>query len=707
MSGKQSKKRKKKRYRGGNPAVARKKELAAVRAGQQRKQRGKDAAGKKKIRDKKPRTKTERAEKERAGLLPRIAAPLLLLLSVFWLEGSFKLFTVKTADMTGWLTTAAYASAAALVFSALTCIIPGRGCRWGFFAAELLLFIIYTGQYVHYVFYSSFFSLFSVMNGTGQIAQFAGSILRIMMDDPVKLLILAVPFILSVITVCLGGKKFFRGSAAVTAVCAVLAAALIILMPNTLDPEDGRVYSPYNIYYRMSAPFYSVRYFGLAETMTVDLYRYLTGFEEEIVTVIPSGTAVPTGDDEKEYNISSIDFASMAQSESRKTIADMHRYFASAVPTEKNGYTGIFEGKNLIFIVAESLCYGAIDPVMTPTLYRMAEEGFNYTHFYTPIYPVSTFDGEYMTLLSRLPQENVWSLYEARNNSLPYSFGNAFGALGYRTDAYHGWYHTYYHRDQTHPNLGYTWTAMGSGLPIKYSWPTSDVEMVELSADRFITDTPFMTYYLTVSGHLAYNYGGNAMAARHRQEAEGLPYSLPVRAYYACQKEFDDSLALLVEKLEQQGILDDTVIVITNDHYPYGLTSSEMSEFCGYMENEKFDTHRGVFIVYNSATEGQQIDKVCSNIDVLPTVSNMFGLEYDSRLMMGSDVMSETETMAVFSDRSWITSSGSYDAATQQFRKTRLAPVPEDYVEQMNSLVYYKFLMSGYILDNDYYSIVY
>ena len=124
------------------------------------------------------------------------------------------------------------------------------------------------------------------------------------------------------------------------------------------------------------------------------------------------------------------------------------------------------------------------------------------------------------------------------------------------------------------------------------------------------------------------------------------------------------------------------------------------------MEEEKFDTHRGVFIIYNSATPGQQIGKVCSNIDVLPTVSNMFGLEYDSRLMMGSDIMSEAETMAIFSDRSWITSSGSYDAGTQQFRKTRLAPVPEDYVEKMNTLVYYKFLMSGYILDNDYYSIV-
>lgn len=654
-------------------------------------------------------TEKKGSDRERAGQVrgTRVLVPLYILATFLYLEYVFKLFTVQTTDRTGWLMTAGYACAFACAVSALLSLMPGRAGKIVLTLSEALICFVYTGQYVHYLFYSSFFSLFSVVNGTGQIAQFAGSILRIMMGHPYRVLALLAPFLLCLI---LAFIKKVRARACLPLFPAAAAAAALIafLLPRQLDASDGRMYSPYNIYYNLNSPFYSVRYFGLAETMTADLYRYFTDFEETIVLEAPvAETDAEPVDTEREYNVQDIDLSAMAESASDSTLAEMHRYFASLKPTEKNDYTGIFEGKNLIYIMAESLCYGGIDPEMTPTLYKMATEGFNFTNYYTPIYYASTFDGEYMTLLSLLPKENVWSLYAARRNELPYSYGNAFGKLGYRTEAYHGYTYTYYHRNLSHPNLGYKWNAVGNGLNVRMVWPPSDVEVVEKSAYRYMSDSPFMIYYMSISGHLAYNFGGNAMAVKHKSEVTGLPYSKAVQAYYACQREFDDSLALLVSDLEQQGILDDTVFVITNDHYPYGLKTGEMEEFCDYIEDEKFDIHKGVFIVYNSATEGEQVDKVCSNLDALPTVSNMFGLEYDSRLMMGRDVMSDAETMAIFSDRSWITSSGSYDAETQTFRKSRLAEIPADYVESMNNQVYYKFLMSRYILDKDYYDVVF
>jgi len=631
----------------------------------------------------------------------------LTVLTVFYLEALVKLFTVETADRQGWLMTAGYAAAFGLALSAVLSLIPGRAGKPVLVFLQFLLLVVYGGQYVHYLFYSSFFSMFSVVNGAGQIAQFAGSIIKIMMQEPLRVLALCVPFMICTAAAFVKRIKT-RACVPLAAVCAALAALIFLRMPVFLDADDSRMYSPYNIYYKLNSPYYSVRYFGLAETMTADLYRYFTGFEEEIVITVPqSGTASGEDDGEKEYNISDIDFEGLLESESRSSVADMHRYFMSAAPTEKNDYTGIFEGKNLIYIMAESLCYGGIDPVMTPTLYKMASEGYNFTNYYAPIYYASTFDGEYMSLLSLLPKENIWSLYAARRNYLPYSYGNAFGKLGYRTDAYHGYTYTYYHRNLSHPNLGYKWYAIGSGLNVRKTWPPSDVEVVEKSVDRYIGDSPFMTYYMSISGHLAYNFSGNAMAAKHRSEVQDLPYSKAVKAYFACQKEFDDSLALLVSELEAEGILDDTVFVITNDHYPYGLTTDEMKEFCDYIENDKFDIHKGAFIIYCSGCEGEQIDTVCSNLDVLPTVSNMFGLEYDSRLVMGTDVMSDGEPMVIFSDRSWITSSGSFDAGTQTFRKSRLAEIAPGYAESRNSAVYYKFLMSRYILDYDYYDIVY
>ncbi len=630
---------------------------------------------------------------------------LLHICSLMYLETVLKLFTVKSSGAQEWLLTAAYSAAYGIILALLPAVLDGRTASVLTAILEVLGFAVYTGQLVHYKFYSSFFSLFSLISGTGQVAQFKGAIFRVMAGNILPILLLAVPLAVSAVLLKAGltagaKKKWYA------AVAAVLALAAALLLPLSLDSSDDRMYSPYNIYYRVNAPFYSVRYFGLAETMLRDTVRFITGSDSSSSVIVPRDDTAGM-DSEKEYNISGADLSALADSETDGTIAGMHRYFASVKPTEKNEYTGIFEGKNLIFIVAEALCYGGIDEEQTPTLYKMATEGFNFSRYYTPLYYASTYDGEFMTLLSLLPQDGEWSMYTARNNSLPYSLGNAFGKLGYRTDAYHGWRYDYYYRNETHPNLGYDWCAIGSGLDMSDAWwPPSDVEVVEKSAYRYMQDSPFMVYYLTISGHLEYSFDGNMIAYKNRDRVADMDASDPVRAYFACQKEFDDSLALLLNDLEEAGILDDTVIVITNDHYPYGLMEDELEEFCDYMEEPKFDTHRGVFIVYNSATEGMQVDTVCANIDALPTVSNMFGLEYDSRLMMGTDVMSGEEPVAVFSDRSWVTSRGSYDASTQTFRKARLADIGPDYVESMNRRVYEMFQMSKLIIDNDYYSLV-
>ena len=82
-------------------------------------------------------------------------------------------------------------------------------------------------------------------------------------------------------------------------------------------------------------------------------------------------------------------------------------------PTEKNKYSGMFKDKNLIVITAEAFSPIAIDKELTPTLYKMYTEGFSFSNFYTPIFYVSTSDGEYVSLTSLLPKEGVWSFQES------------------------------------------------------------------------------------------------------------------------------------------------------------------------------------------------------------------------------------------------------------------------------------------------------
>ncbi|UKI28386.1 MAG: hypothetical protein L6V78_05535 [Clostridium sp.] len=111
-------------------------------------------------------------------------------------------------------------------------------------------------------------------------------------------------------------------------------------------------------------------------------------------------------------------FATLAESETNEEIKNIHLYMNNQEATEKNKYTGMFEGKNLIAITAEAFSPLAVDKDLTPTLYKLVHEGFNFTNMYSPIYYVSTSDGEYVTLTSLLPKESVWSFYKSSKKTI-------------------------------------------------------------------------------------------------------------------------------------------------------------------------------------------------------------------------------------------------------------------------------------------------
>ena len=229
------------------------------------------------------------------------------------------------------------------------------------------------------------------------------------------------------------------------------------------------------------------------------------------------------------------------------------------------------------FLTCESLWKYAIDPNLTPNLYKLWSEGFQFTNFYNPIWGVSTLDGEYVNLLGMIPVTGTWSMTESATNWLPFSFGNQFRAMGYTTRAYHDHTYTYYDRNLSHPNLGYVYRALGNGLDVEATWPESDIEMIDKTTADYMGSEPFHAYYMTVSGHLEYNFNGNAMAKKNQDLVKDLPYSGSVRAYLACQIELDRALELLLQRLDEAGVAENTVIALTGDHYPYGLTDEEQS----------------------------------------------------------------------------------------------------------------------------------
>ena len=183
-----------------------------------------------------------------------------------------------------------------------------------------------------------------------------------------------------------------------------------------------------------------------------------------------------------------------------------------------------------------------------------------------------------------------------------------------------------------------------------------------------------------------------------------MPYSTPIKAYYATQIEFDQSMELLLKTLEEKGVLEDTLIVIAPDHYPYGLDAKEMNEVSEINRKDKFEQFHTSLIIYNPTIEKTVIEDTISGIDILPTIYNLFGLDYDSRIFMGRDIFSKQEHLVILSDRSWITAKGRYNSVNGKFTKTTEEEFNEtEYVEKMNKIANDRFTISSTILDTNYY----
>ncbi len=565
-------------------------------------------------------------------------------------------------------------------------------------------------QFVYFKIYDSIFSFFSITaGGAGQAMQFWQQIIKVMVKYWYVFVITFVPYILFLVF----NKKLFSYKRIKLPIFIVEVVLLFISLGGIVFyvyKDKNGMYSMRRLLFETHAPMLTIEKTGLTTMETIDIYRYTFGFEEQVYedmnAVEPEKIEL---DKEKEYHTFNIDFEKLISETSDKKLLSMHKYFNSVEPTEKNKYTGLFKGKNIVFITAEAFDPVGLDPDLTPTLYMMANNSFVFSNYYQPLFPVSTTDGEYMNLTGLIPKEGVWSFYKSSKNSMPLGFGTKFKQAGYTSYAFHNHNYKYYDRNLSHPNLGFDYMGCGNGLQKLMNckhWPNSDDEMIDATYSFYLNnEKPFATYYMTVSGHLNYNFGGNNMAYRNKDAVSNLKYSTAIKAYIATQIELDKAMKRLLDELDKAGVLDDTLIVLACDHYPYGLKNErkEMSEIVGYDRTDKFGNYHSTLIMYNNSIEKTVINKVVSGIDLLPTIYNLFDIEYDSRLVMGKDIFSNTEGLAIFSDRSWVSDKGKYNSVNKQFTKTADEEITDDYIDKMNQIVSQKFTMSSLILDYDYY----
>lgn len=638
--------------------------------------------------------------------------------SIVYMELIFKLFTCNEFFTFGLIFMPLFSLVPFGIITAISKIFRNKRSQKNIIViAFSFLFILFATQTTYHMFFNKYLIFYSLtVGGTAQVIAegLFESTVKAILDSLPAIILLSLPLIV----VCVFShkiilyksprkKRWFR--------FLVLGVAVHFAL------SYGISFIPY-LSAIQSSEFdtnLSVKEFGLLRTEVLDAKYNLFGVNPNISLEkeVPLDKDNYNPAEKQNYNVIDIDFPS-----DNSKFNGLNNYFSSLVPSNKNEYTGMYKGYNLILVTAEGFSPYAVDENLTPTLYKMSNEGFKFNNFYTPIWGVSTSDGEYIICNGLIPKAGIWSFYTSGKNYMPFGLGNMFKSIGVdKTFAYHNNTYNYYHRDISHPNLGYTYKGYGNGLEeyVTKQWPQSDLEMINGSIKDYLSDDkPFHAYYMTVSGHLDYNPEKNGIAAKNWDLVKDLDCSETLKAYYACNIELDKAMEKLIDELKAAGVYEKTVIAITPDHYPYGLEQDNADKFAIWEEllgrpvEQNFELYKSNFILFCGGTQNPPtIDKYCSSLDVLPTLLNLFGFEFDSRLLMGRDIFSDSEALVILSDRSFITSKGKYNATTDKFypfnsETFKNEAETELYLENVKNIVSNKFKVSSEILEHDYYKYI-
>ncbi len=565
-----------------------------------------------------------------------------------------------------------------------------------------------------------FFNIQAILGGAGDVAsEFSGEAFRMVLSlqGIACIALFLLPGVLYLLLgrapVRIGGRE--RGMAAARAAAYYLICVMVIQMTPVLSRLYGDEYS-FNA---------AVDQFGFLTGVQLDVRDRLFGrntfqdvdIVEALATptpaVTPEITPEPVVYEPNQLNLPLDDPFGNATDD----IKQLNAYVANQKPSMKNEFTGRFAGKNLIIITAEAFCREVIDPELTPTLYRMATKGINFTDYYQ-FAGAGTIGGEYQHLFGLLPMEGVDSFQMMTENVRNMSIAHALADQGYQGAAYHNGECFFYDRDQTHIHLGYTdgFLALGNGLEdvLGVEWTDSDKLMFEKTVPTYIDRQPFCCYYMTISAHAPYGFDDNDCAARYRERVEGLSCSDQVKGYLASNQELEEAMAYLIGVLEEKGIADDTVICLTGDHFPYGLDDGAglgnmpyLSELYGYEVENSFQRDHNAWLLWCGELEDEEpvvIDGPTSSLDILPTLYNLFGIDFDSRLFPGRDVFSDAPAFIFTTGYDWKSDLGEYFNEEDTFTPVSEDVVlPDGYVENMKAVASNKISFCSGVLETDYY----
>ena len=428
----------------------------------------------------------------------------------------------------------------------------------------------------------------------------------------------------------------------VAAVLAAACAAGIFVVHTVLMPKGGAVeHSEYLAW--DNAESHDTLADAYAEFTNANCCLMLTGLYQytvrgAVVTIWPQTTA----DTER--------------------IAELDAYYA-AHPKQAadTPLTGAFAGKNLIFIMMESMDDWFVTPEYMPNLYRLEQEGVYFRNYYAPIFlAAATFNSEFTANTGMIaPEYQVRNSYYAEH-ALPYSLANLFRDAGYRARSYHAANPNIYNRGQIHLNFGYeSYNDYGDLGMDDY---TLDSQLLR-GYDRIVSDEPFFSFIITYSGHGPYTTEQQNISEPHLDRARAMiDYSTVPYTTEAQKEEYTRAVAQAMEtdafigglrkRLEADGHAEDTVLMLFTDHYCKYFSDAEL------ISAIKGETDRNMlsnvpFVIWTEGITPQVYDKYVSTMDIAPTVVDLFSLDADLRYYIGNDMFGPDGGVVYFRNYAW------------------------------------------------------
>ena len=356
-------------------------------------------------------------------------------------------------------------------------------------------------------------------------------------------------------------------------------------------------------------------------------------------------------------------------------LAELSEYFATETVHEENDHTGIYKGKNLIILQMEGLDSWLLDEETTPTLYRMQQEGVNFSRHYS-FYNGggSTFNSEMAVNIGYVtPMTYTKNGYSFSTNSFPNSLPRLFKNAGYDVNAFHMNTKEYYSRGINYENWGYD---SYRGLMDEHEYAEDDLSREldrELILDEgfydgiFDHDGPFVDYIITYTPHTPFSK--DSELGRYLAEVNGISESdMPedeegMARLYA--KETDYFVQLLLEGLKDNDLLKDTVIVAFADHYLYTL--NDQTIVYGYKHKTNDLINRTPMLIWADGIETDNVGKINSQVDILPTILNIYGIEYMEESYVGRDIFDpDYEGHVFFPDKAYLDDDGFVQEGTQK-----------------------------------------